>query len=207
MISGVIGDYHSESLHQAIAPLIMMTGIEVSFVGAVKLQTADVKTAMQGVEKVWKQTFPNYVFEYTFLDDTIGQFYDAERKTSSLISIFSVVAILIGSIGLLGLVSFMAARRTKEIGIRKTLGASVGSIMALFSKEFMYLILIAFLIAAPASYYFMKQWLANFAYRIEPGVFPYLAGVFVITTVVLVTVGIVSYRAASANPIKALRDE
>lgn len=207
MITGVIEDYHSESLHQAIAPLIMMTGIEVSFVGAVKLQTADVKTVMQGVEKVWKETFPNYVFEYTFLDDTIGQFYDAERKTSSLISIFSIVAILIGAIGLLGLVSFMAARRTKEIGIRKTLGASVSSIMTLFSKEFMYLILIAFLIAAPASYYFMKQWLANFAYRIEPGVFPYLAGLFVIMTVVLVTVSIVSYRAASANPIKALRDE
>jgi ABC-type antimicrobial peptide transport system permease subunit len=207
MISGVIADYHSESLHQAIAPLIMMTGIEVSFVGAVKLQTADVKTAMQGVEKAWKQTFPNYVFEYVFLDDTIRQFYDAERKTSSLISIFSVVAILIGSIGLLGLVSFMAARRTKEVGIRKTLGASVASIMTLFSKEFLYLIGIAFLIAAPVSYYFMKEWLANFAYRIEPGVLPYLAGVFVIMTVVLVTVGVVSYRAASANPIKALRDE
>lgn len=101
----------------------------------------------------------------------------------------------------------MAARRTKEVGIRKTLGASVGSIMARFSKEFMDLIGIAFLIAAPVSYYSMKQWPANFAYRIAPGVFPCQAGVFVIMTVVLVTVGIVAFRAAPANPIKSLRDE
>ncbi len=120
---------------------------------------------------------------------------------------FAGVAIFIGCIGLFGLVSFMARRKTKEVGIRKTLGASVGQVVGLFSKEFLILIGISFVIAAPLAYYFMDQWLSNFENRIHPNFVTFLIGVGVSFVVVFITVGFKSYTAATANPVDALRDE
>ena len=159
------------------------------------------------VKNTWEEIYPKYVFEYTFLDETIAHFYDAERRTSRLIGLFAGVAIFIGCIGLFGLVSFMARRKTKEVGIRKTLGASVSQILTLFSKEFAILIMVSFVIAVPISYYFMNEWLNNFKYRIHPGAPTFLMGVLLTFAVVLATVGIKSYQAAIANPVDALRDE
>jgi ABC-type antimicrobial peptide transport system permease subunit len=207
LIQGVVRNFHTSSLHSKIPPVIIMSGTNFFYTTAIRLQTKDSKEVMGNVEQTWKMTFPNSIFEYTFLDDTISNFYAREKRTSKLITVFAVVAVLIGSIGLLGLVSFMVTKRTKEVGIRKTLGASVSSIMTLFSREFVVLILISFVVAAPASYYAMGQWLENFAYHIEPGIFTFAAGVVLSLLVVLGTVGTISYRAASANPVIALRDE
>jgi putative ABC transport system permease protein len=207
LIQGVVRNFHTSSLHSKIPPVIIMAGTNFFYTTAIRLQTKDSKEVMSKVEQTWKMTFPKSIFEYTFLDDTISNFYAREKRTSKLITVFAVVAVLIGSIGLLGLVSFMVTKRTKEVGIRKTLGASVSSIMTLFSREFVVLILISFVVAAPASYYAMGQWLENFAYHIEPGIFTFAAGVVLSLLVVLGTVGTISYRAASANPVIALRDE
>jgi putative ABC transport system permease protein len=206
MVKGIVNDFHSTSLHEDKGPLIIMTETSAYYVGGVRLST-NTKDAIAQVQKVWEEIYPKYVFEYTFLDDTIEQFYKAERRNSYLIGIFAGVAILIGCIGLFGLISFMAKNKTKEVGIRKTLGASVGQVVGLFSKEFIVLIVISFVLSAPLSYYFMNEWLKNFAYRITPGVMTFLLGIGVSVLVVFATVGIKSYRAAIANPVDALRDE
>jgi putative ABC transport system permease protein len=206
IVKGIVNDFHSTSLHQDKGPVIITTSASAYYIGAVRLATNS-REAIAQVQKVWEEVYPKYVFEYTFLDETIEQFYKAERRNSYLIGIFAGVAILIGCIGLFGLISFMAKNKTKEVGIRKTLGASVGQVVALFSKEFIVLVAISFVLSAPLSYYFMNEWLKNFAYRITPGVMTFLLGIGVSLLVVFATVGIKSYRAAVANPVDALRDE
>jgi ABC-type antimicrobial peptide transport system permease subunit len=171
------------------------------------MNTADLKKTMASIKDTWESVYPKYVFEHQFLDDTIASFYDGERRNTYLIGIFAGVAIFIGCIGLFGLVSFMARAKTKEVGIRKTLGASVTQVIALFSKEFIVLVTISFVISAPLAYYFMEGWLENFEYRIRPGVTTFLIGVAITFIVVLSTVGIKSYKAAVANPVDSLRDE
>lgn len=207
LITGVVKDFHTTSFHNEQTAVIIMSGASGVQVGAVKLKTGDLRQAVDDVKAAWESVYPTYVFESTFLDETIAAFYDAERKNGYLISLFAGIAILIGCIGLFGLVSFMAKQKTKEIGIRKTLGATVAQVMTLFSREFVVLILVSFVIAAPLAYYIMSQWLGNFAYRITPGVTTFLAGIAVTFIVVLVTVGMKSYNAATANPADALRDE
>jgi ABC-type antimicrobial peptide transport system permease subunit len=123
------------------------------------------------------------------------------------VGLFAGVAIFIGCIGLFGLISFMAKRKTKEIGIRKTLGASVAQVIGLFSKEFSLLVLISFAMSVPLSYYFMDKWLDNFKYQVVPGVLTFSLGALLTFVVVIITIGVKSYRAATANPVNALRDE
>ncbi len=130
-----------------------------------------------------------------------------KRRTSNLLTLFSGVAILIGCIGLFGLISFMAAKRTKEVGIRKTLGATVAQIVVLFTKEFVVLLLVSFVIAAPLSYYFMNGWLSNFAFRVDITIGMFLLSIGILFVIVLLTTGIKSFRAASANPVNSLKDE
>ncbi|HLZ16166.1 MAG TPA: FtsX-like permease family protein [Cyclobacteriaceae bacterium] len=184
-----------------------MTGPEFYNTCAVKLQTQNVAPVMDAIEREWKTAFPQYVFQYSFLDDTVRNFYEEERRMSRMIMIFSLIVVLIGSIGLLGLVSFMVSKRTKEVGIRKTLGASSGSIMTIFSREFVLLIVVSFAIAGPLAYYIMNRWLENFAFRIQPGVFTFISGAVISFLIVFLTVGIISYKAANANPVEALRNE
>ncbi len=207
MISGVVKNFNSSSLKDEILPLIIIPDKRRFFICAVKLNSADVREVMGSIESQWQHYFPTYIFEYTFLDDTIRKFYEQERRTSNLLSLFSGIAILIGCIGLFGLVSFMVAKKTKEVGIRKTLGASVANIMMLFTREFIALIVVSFIISAPLAYYFMGEWLDNFAYRISPGIGIFCLGVLLLTVVVLGTVGFKSLKAAVANPIDALKDE
>jgi putative ABC transport system permease protein len=207
LVTGVIKDFNALPLQAKLSPMIILCGTTAYYNGAVRIESPRMLETIELVKKAWEDIYPKYVFEYKFLDETISHFYDAERRTSYLIGLFAGVAIFIGCIGLFGLVSFMARRKTKEVGIRKTLGASVSQVLVLFSKEFTILIFISFVIAVPVSYYFMNEWLNNFNYRIQPGVPTYLLGVAVTSAVVIATVGIRSYRAAVANPVDALRDE
>lgn len=207
IIMGIVKDFNTNSLHEPLESVIIFCGTHNFNMGAVRLNTKDMKGVMAQVQKTWESVYPKFVFGYKFLDDTIAQFYDAERRNAYMIGIFAGVAIFIGCIGLFGLVSFMARSRTKEVGIRKTLGASAAQVIALFSKEFVFLILISFVLSAPVAWYFMEGWLENFEYRIHPGVSTFLLGVTLTFIVVLGTVGIKSYKAAVANPVDALRDE
>ncbi|HWA34690.1 MAG TPA: FtsX-like permease family protein, partial [Cyclobacteriaceae bacterium] len=206
-VSGVVKDFNTTSLRDAIAPTVITSNRGSYMMTAVRLETNDLSKILTQIEATWKMTYPSFVFEYQFLDDTIRNFYESEQRTSRLILIASVIAIFIGAVGLLGLVSFSVARRTKEVGIRKTLGASIASIIALFSGEFIWLVVISFAFATPLSYILMNQWLANFAYHIQPGIMSFLAAMVLSGVVVLGTVGVLSYRAGVANPVDALKYE
>jgi ABC-type antimicrobial peptide transport system permease subunit len=207
VITGIVKDFNTDNLRESLDPTIVLCGTSSFFLGAVSLNTRAVTQVLPEIQKTWESVYPNYVFEYRFLDETIAGFYDAERRNAYLIGIFAAVSIFIGCIGLFGLISFMARSKTKEVGIRKTLGASISQIIALFSKEFVILIILSFVLSSPLAYYFMEQWLENFAYRIHPGISTFLIGVMLTFTVVLGTIGIKSYKAATANPVDALRDE
>src|SRR5207249_2199845 len=133
----------------------------------IKLVSQDITSTMQSIEKIWNETFPDFVFEYQFLDAKIESFYKQENKLSQLYKIFAAIAIFLSCLGLYGLASFMAVQRIKEVGIRKVLGATTSNIVYLFSKEFIILIAIAFAIATPIAWYYMHQWLQDYAYRIS----------------------------------------
>jgi ABC-type antimicrobial peptide transport system permease subunit len=206
-IVGVIKDFHLYSLRDNIDPCLIFASKEAYSVAALKLRSQNLAGSVDRIRQVWQGAFPDFVFEHEFLDQTIARFYESEDRLSTLFQIFASIAILIGCLGLYGLVSFMAERKVKEVGVRKALGASTGNIVFLFSKEFIRLIGIAFLIAAPIAYYFMGKWLANFQYRIpfQPSIY-LLAGV-VTLLIAFLTVGYRSVRAAIANPVKALRSD
>ncbi|HEY0742335.1 MAG TPA: ABC transporter permease [Chryseosolibacter sp.] len=206
-VSGVVKNFNTNSLHQDLRPTVILCSTNSYYQCGVRMETSDVAATMAKIQDTWEAVYPKYVFESQFLDDTIAQFYDGERRNAYLIGIFAGVAIFIGCIGLFGLVSFMARSKTKEVGIRKTLGASVPQVIGLFSREFVILVTISFVISAPLAWYFMEGWLENFEYRITPGISTFLIGVSVTFVVVLATVGIKSYNAAIANPVDSLRDE
>jgi len=207
LITGVVKDFNASSLHQRIRPTIILCGADSYSRGAVRLKTESMSEALNKVQAVWEDMYTTHIYGFNFLDDTIKGLYDSERRVTKLVGLFAGTAIFIGCIGLFGLVSFMARSRTKEVGIRKSLGASVTQVVLLFSKEFMILVGVSFILAVPISYYFMNEWLKNFEYRIHPGVLTFFTGVLFTCTVVLATVGLRSYRAAIANPVDALRDE
>jgi ABC-type antimicrobial peptide transport system permease subunit len=151
--------------------------------------------------------YPEQLFEYQFMDESIREFYESERKMATLLTAFTSMAIFIGCLGLFGLATFMANQKTKEIGVRKVLGASVESIVFLFSKEYAKLILFGFLLAAPLAAFAMQQFLDQFAYRIDLGIGIFLLGLGITVCIALITVGYRSFRAAVVNPVNSLRYE
>ena len=206
-IVGVVQDYHVMTLHAKIPPLAITSSIDMFETVAVKMNMADAQNTIKKLDKIWNATFPDFVFEYEFYDEAIGKMYLMETAMLGLIQSFALIAILIGCLGLYGLVSFMVAQKTKEIGVRKVLGASVGQILWLFGKEFSFLILIAFIIAAPAAWWVLNGWLQDFEYRISIGFGVFAAAIFVTGMIAVITVGWQSSRAALANPVKSLRTE
>ena len=161
-IVGVLKDFNTRSFRDGLAPVIVTT-LRVSYNEAsVKLTTKDVKPAIASIEKLWNTTYPDFVFEYKFLDDKVAGFYKQENQLAYLYKIFAGIAIFLSCLGLYGLASFMAVQRIKEVGIRKVLGATASNIVYLFSKEFVILIAIAFAVATPLAWYFMQKWLENF---------------------------------------------
>jgi len=206
-IVGVVKDFNINSLRNAIQPVLMSSWKNVYQKINIKIQPANIHQTMASVEKLWNQTFPDGMYESQFLDDKIANFYQSEDQLSQLYKIFAGIAIFISCLGLYGLVSFMAVQRTKEVGIRKTLGASVGHIVYLFSKEFTILILIAFAVSAPVGWYFMHKWLQGYSYRIPLGPGIFLLAIFASVIIAWITVGYKAVRAALANPVNSLRSE
>ena len=159
------------------------------------------------IEKTWSHLYPDYYFTYEFLDDHIAARYRREERMFTLFKIFSAISIFIGCLGLYGLISFMTNQKLKEVGIRKVMGASVFSIVGLFSKEFVRIIVLAFLIAAPLAGYLMNEWLAGFAYRTTIHWSVFLVGIVSTLVIALLTVGYRSVKAAVTNPVETLRTE
>src|SRR5688572_25651748 len=164
-------------------------------------------SAMQSVKTIWDQAFAVTVYEYSFLDDKIASFYKQQGQLSQLYKLFAAIAIFLSCLGLYGLASFMAVQRIKEVGIRKVLGASVGSVIYLFSKEFIILIAIAFIIASPVAWYFMDKWLQNYVYRIDISWWIFIVGGISAIIIALLTVSFQAIKAAVANPVKSLKSE
>ncbi|MBI1783262.1 MAG: FtsX-like permease family protein, partial [Sphingobacteriales bacterium] len=206
-VVGVVKDFNDRSLHSGLAPLLMATNSTMYRQASIKLSNTNIASSMEGIKKIWEHTFPDYVYEYHFLDEKIAGFYKQENQLSQLYKIFAAIAIFLSCLGLYGLASFMAAQRIKEVGIRKVLGASPGNIVYLFSREFVILIVIAFVIAAPIAWYYMHQWLQDYAYRVTISLWLFAAGGLAAIFIALVTISFQAIRAALTNPVKSLRTE
>lgn len=206
-IKGVIQDFQSESKHKLRRPVILRYNADRFYNVSIKLQPGNMVKTMGSIDKIWSSMFPEELFQYEFLDDRIASFYRQEQKLYTAFRLFAGIAILIGCLGLYGLIAFAAIQRTKEVGIRKVLGASMASIVYLFSKEFIWLILIAFCIAAPIAYYMMNNWLQDFAYHISIGTGVFLVAIAASFIIAGLTIATQTIKAAVANPVKALRSE
>ncbi len=206
-IVGVIKDYHTRDFTREMDPVMMTNQKDWYRQVGVKLGTSDISSVISSVEKIWNESFPNNVFEYQFLDTKIAKFYAQEKQLSQMYQLFALIAILLSCLGLYGLASFMATQRTKEVGIRKVLGASISNIIYLFSKEFIILIAIGFAIAAPIAWYFMNEWLLGYVYRIDMSWLIFMIGGILSMIVALATVGFQALKAAIANPVNSLKTE
>jgi ABC-type antimicrobial peptide transport system permease subunit len=207
-IIGILKDYHTHSLREPIKPVILDVK-EYEYFGVIIVRSLPGKTkeALASMEKIYKEINPNYPFSYQFVDEEYKNLYNNELIISKLSILFASLAILISCLGLLGLVKFSAEQRTKEIGIRKVLGASVGQIVVIFSKDFLKLIFIAFLIAVPIAWYSMHHWLEDFAYKIDVSWWIFALAAVISAIVALSTMGYQAIKAGIANPVKSLRWE
>lgn len=206
-IIGIVEDFHATSLTEVIKPLVFTNYIDRYRVAGVKIKPNHMESALEHVENSWKEVFPQYIYDYSFLDDSIARFYDSENKMTNALMLFVVVTLFIGCLGLYGLVAFMVNNKTKEVGIRKALGATTGQVMRIFVSEFLLLVLIAFVVSAPIGSYVMDQWLTQFAYRIDLQVWMFVLTFGIVASITLATVGYKSLKASSANPVDALRIE
>lgn len=202
-VVGVVKNFHYKSMHNLVEPLVMIYRTEAPWFISLKIQPKD----LPKVKALWHHLFPDKVFDYTFLDEAYAAQYRKDTVTMYLFTYFTLLAILISCLGLYGLVALMTARRTKEIGIRKVLGASVAGIVALLSKDFVKLVLVAVVVAAPIAWWAMNNWLNNFAYRIEVAWWIFAVAGLAAVVIALLTVSWQAVRAAVANPVESLRDE
>jgi len=204
-VVGVVKDFNSVSFRSAIPAVCILSNTRYYSTVAVRFNLTNTRQEVSAFQRLWNETYPENVFSYHFLDEDIADMYKKESIQLDLIGIFTAIAILIGCMGLYGLVSFMAVQKTKEIAVRKVLGASTPNILWLFGKEFSILLMVSFVIAAPVAALAMYKWLQDYAYRISMNAGIFVLSFFVTAVIVLFTVGIRSVMAALANPVKSLR--
>lgn len=204
-VVGVVKDFVNNTLRDKIRPTVILPVKFGYFYTCVKLQPSHFMKTVNQIRRQWEELYPDYTYNGYFLDQNIAAYYKQEQQLTALYKLFAGIAIFISCLGLYGLVSFMTIRKRKEIGIRKILGASINHILYLFCKEFMILVLIAFVIAAPLAWFAMNKWLENFTYRVHIGAEIFITALLMSVTIALVTVGHKAAKAALRNPVKSLR--
>lgn len=205
-IVGIVKDFNFTSLRKSVEPLIMMRSENYQNI-AIRVSPRDAAAVISACNEKWKTMAPGQPFNYSFMDDDFARIYTAEQRTGKIFFTFALFAIFIGCLGLFGLVSYAAEQRAKEIGVRKVLGATTGSIVSLLSRDFARLVLIASVIAFPAAWWIMNRWLQDFAYRITIQWWVFVMAGVIALLIALITVGIQAVKAAVANPVKSLRTE
>lgn len=206
-IIGVVKDFKYKSLHDKTGPFVAFQDPNWCNTFMIRIAPNNTQQAIIALQNTWKRILPGTPLEYSFLDDSFNELYKSDQQISSLILVFSIIAIAISCLGLFGLTAFTAERRAKEIGIRKVLGASVAGIAQLLTKDFLKLVLVAIIIASPVAWYVMSKWLQNFAYRINISLWMFItAGLFAII-IAIITVSFQAIKAAIANPVKSLKTE
>lgn len=211
-IVGVVEDFHSASFHEGLENVILSNLPWNIKEMAIRMNPhngnyAEVQATINNIKAEWDKVYPETIFDYTFMDETIARMYENERKTSDLFQIFSAVAIFIGCLGLYGLVSYMANQKTKEIGIRKVMGASTANIVVIFSKEMLILVAVAFVLAAPLAWFVMNSWLQGFKYQVSLSPLFFAAALLLSLFIAFLTIGYKALVASSANPVDSLRSE
>ena len=205
-VIGVMKDYHQTGMYNEIETF-MLVYRPINTIVYVKLKAKDIKKTIAEIEQAWNEIYPEKPFEYSFLSENFEKQFRADEKRGSIFTLFTCLAIFIACLGLLGLTSYTVERRTKEIGIRKVVGASEGIIVRLISKEFIYLVIISIAIAFPLSYYFMNSWLQNFVYRTHIGSFVFIIAALITIGITFITISYQAWRAAISNPSNSLRAE
>ena len=205
-IIGVVKDFNYQPVHKAIEPLVLRYQKNSSFF-IVRTNPGNTEATIDAIKNICARLNPGYPFAYDFVDQDIAKLYRAEQQMGSIFNVFTILAIFISCLGLFGLASFVAEQRTKEIGIRKVVGASVFNLWGLLSKEFIGLVLISCCIAAPVAYYYMNGWLRNYSYRTDITWYVFAMAIGGALVITLLTVSFQAIKAAIANPIKSLRTE
>jgi putative ABC transport system permease protein len=200
-------DFHISSFHEEIEPMILSFDPEYFWEMNIKMKSENIPETLASIQKTYKAFIPSYPFNYSFLDEDINALYMGEEQTGKIIRAFSFIAILIACLGLFGLAAFAAEKRTKEIGIRKVLGATSSKVMFLLSTEFTKWVLMANILAWPIAYFAMNNWLQGFAYRVVIRLWPFLLGALLSFAIAMVTVSYQALKSALANPIESLRYE
>ncbi len=205
-VIGVVSDYNYQSLHSEIRPLSLLLYDRTGLL-AVRIKPGDPREALPSIRKIWKEIVPELPFDYSFLDEKYEQTFNKEERLGTIFSIFTILAIVVACLGLFGLASYTAEQRTKEIGIRKTMGATTFNLIRMLNMQYTKLVILAFFISSPVSWYVMYKWLEVFAYKTDIGFWPFLLSGFAALLIAWGTVSYQSFRAAKANPVESLRNE
>lgn len=206
-IVGVVKDFNNMNLKEPISPILLFSSKKSSQTIAVKMDIHQIPSVMKSIEAIWNSYYPDHVYDATFMDDDISRYYESERVTGTLFKVFAGVIIFIAFIGLFGLISFVATQRTKEMAIRKVLGASTFELVKMLNTSFILMVFFANLAAWPVAWIFISKWLSRYTYRIELSIWPFVTAMLISMAVTLLTVSLRSYKAAKTNPVDALKYE
>jgi putative ABC transport system permease protein len=206
-IVGVVENFHSRSLKNELVPTLLVNRFDFLNLANIKINMQNFEGGIEKIQSSFDQIFPDDIMHYDYLEESLAEFYERENTTSKIFNIFAIIALLINLSGLYGLISFVALQKTKEVGVRKVLGARTSQIITLLSKEFIVLVLLAFVVAAPIGYYLMQQWLNEFVYKIEISAMFFIIALATSGLLAWVIVGLRAYRTAASNPADVLRDE